>query len=120
VRPKVEKSLLCPACGVILADAVVPRWPGSLLESLVVISPEGDRLQPMGVGVQVRLAEQQAAAASSAREREDAEARVRYLKRNVSELVYELRCRNGHRVLRSVPQIVRAIRRSSGTWVTLG
>jgi hypothetical protein len=120
LRPKLEKSLLCPACGVIMADAMVPRWPGSLLESLVLTTPDGHRLQPVGVGVQVRMAEQQVAEAASAREREEAEARLRYLRRNVSELVHDLRCRNGHRLLRTVPQLIRAMRGSSGAWVSLG
>ena len=120
MRPKLEKSLLCPACGVIMADAMVPRWPGSLLESLIVTTPEGHRLEPMGVGVQVRIAQQEMAEAASARERDEAEAHVKYLKRNVSELVYDLRCRNDHRLRRTVPQIVRAMRGSSGAWVRLG
>jgi hypothetical protein len=119
LRPKLEKSLLCPACGVVMADALVPRWPGSLLESLVVSTPEGHRLQPMGVGVQVRIAQREVADAASARQRDEAEARVKYLKRNVSELVYDLRCRHGHRLLRTVPQIVRAMRDSPGAWVRL-
>ena len=38
----------------------------------------------------------------------------------MSELAYDLRCRNGHRVLRTVPQIVRAMRGSPGAWVSLG
>ena len=120
MRPKLEKSLLCPACGVILAEALVPRWPASLVESLRVTTPEGQRLQPLGVGAQVRMAQQQAAEAASDRERAEALARVRHLKRNVSELVYDLRCRNGHRLLRTVPQIIRAMRGSRGAWVTLG
>jgi hypothetical protein len=33
--------------------------------------------------------------------------------------VFELRCRNGHRTLRTMPQIVRAMRSSPGAWVDL-
>ena len=115
-----RKSLICPACGVVVAEALLKPWPRRLLQNLVLTSPEGHHIQPMGVDLQLRLAEQALADAASARERDEAESRLAYLRRNVAESIYDLRCRNGHRILRTMPEIVRAVRRSPGSWVSLG
>jgi hypothetical protein len=114
-----RRSLTCPACGVIVAEAVRWGWPRSLLQNVTVTAPEGYVVQPIGVDVQLRLAKQEVANAASARERDDAQTRLAYLRRNAAELVYHLRCRNGHRTLRTMPDIVRAMRKSSGSWVSL-
>jgi hypothetical protein len=99
----VRKQLTCPACGVVMADATYRRWPGDLR----LTSPDGARLQPEGGAVLLR----QVGAGGADPDRED------YLRRHLGELFYDLRCRNGHRVLRTMPHLVRAIRRAGGRWV---
>jgi|1185.fasta_scaffold1152642_1 hypothetical protein len=100
-----RKQLTCPGCGVVIADATYTRWPGRL----VLLSPEGVRLQPESVGLQLRRA----------RDEHDT-VRAEFLERHLEELVFDLRCRNGHRTLRTMPQLARAVRAAGGTWVDLG
>lgn len=109
------KQLTCPRCGVVVGDAVYQRWPGKL----TITSPEGYRIPTLSVGVQVRLAKQRLAAAPPD-EHDEAAARLRFLRDNVSELIYDIRCRNGHSTLRTMPQLVRALRRTPGQWVSIG
>ena len=115
MRRRITKLLTCPGCGVIVATAVYQRWPGDL----VLTSLEGHRLHPMGGALQVRIAEQEAVEASSSTDREQARARLDFLERHLGELIYDLRCRNGHRIVRTMPQIVDAMRRTAGDWVSL-
>ena len=116
-RPgRVRKQLTCPACGTVMADAVLVPWLGRL----ELTSSEGHPLQPAGVGWQIRATEHQLARAATLAESELARARLEFLRRNVAELVYDLRCRNGHSTLRTMPQLVRAIRHAPGQWVSLG
>jgi hypothetical protein len=115
LRRRITKKLTCPACGAIVADATYRRWPSDL----VIVSVDGHLVQPTGVALQIRIAEQEIAAAAGSPEQDAAEARLAYLRRNASELVYDLRCRNGHRVLQTMPQIVHRVRSSPGSWVTL-
>jgi hypothetical protein len=105
MRRTIHKQLICPLCGVVLAEATYTRWPGRL----VLESPEGARLQPESIGLQLRRA----------RAEQDAD-RVAFLERHLEELVFDLRCRNGHRTLRTMPQLARAIRTAGGSWVELG
>jgi hypothetical protein len=114
-RRHVQKELLCPACGDVLAAAVYTRWPGNL----VLTSPGGYRIQPESVAVQIRLAQQDQAANGPAT-RLAARDRLDFLRRHGSELVYDLRCGRGHSTLRTAPQIVRAMRNTAGAWATLG
>ena len=116
MRWSITKQLICPACGVVIADATYQRWPGNL----TLLSPEGYRIQPESVGVQIRRAETEVERAPSAATRKYAEDRVRFLKRSVAELVFDLQCRNGHSTLRTMPQLVRAIGKAGGRWVDLG
>lgn len=117
IRPrKVRKQLTCPACGVVLADALLAPW----LSRLELTSLDGRILQPEGVGLQIRLTEQQLAAADSRAATEQARARLEFLRRHLEELVYDLRCANGHSTLQTMPQLVRAIRRTPGRWVSVG
>ena len=114
-RRHVQKELRCPVCGDLLAAAVYTRWPGNL----VLTSPDGYRVQPEGVAVQIRLGQQdQTADAPATRLR--APDRLDFLRRHVDELVYDLLCGRGHSTLRAGPQIVREMRDGAGTWVTLG
>ena len=75
-------------------------------------------LQPLGVAVQIRLAEQDLTSQDGER-RSQAEQRLSFLRRHLGELVYDLRCRRGHSTACTMPQLVRAMRRTSGRWVTL-
>jgi hypothetical protein len=99
-----EKELTCPTCGVVVAHAAHRRFPSRL----VMTDPDGFPVVPESVALQLQRA----------RERDDEDA-VAFLRRHVTELVVELRCRNGHRTLRTVPQVVRAMRGSPGAWVDL-
>jgi hypothetical protein len=105
VRRRIEKQLTCPECQVVVADATYTRWPGNL----VLVSPDGVRLLPESVGLLLRRARA-----------EGDETRVAFLERHLEELVFDLRCRNGHRTLRTMPQLARAIRTAGGRWVDLG
>jgi hypothetical protein len=39
---------------------------------------------------------------------------------NITDPIYDLRCRRGHSTLRTTPQIARAGTQASGDWVSLG
>lgn len=80
-------------------------WP----PSLDLRSVEGYVLMPSRAGKLVR----------EARERGDEPDDVQFLDENAYELAYELSCRCGWRAVRLVPQIVEAVRRARGGWVTL-
>jgi hypothetical protein len=117
IRPRqVRKLLTCPGCGVVVAEAVLVAWLGKL----ELTSTEGRLLQPTAVWLQVGSAQQQLAAATSVAESLQAQSRLDFLRRNAGELVYDLTCRNGHSTLRTMPQLVRALRRTPGQWVSLG
>ena len=108
-RPLV-KELICPACGVVIAEATYRRWP----PDLVLVAPSGVLLQPETVAVQMARAQAAEQAGDS-----EAATHVAFLERNLGELVYDLRCRNGHSTLRTMPQLVRSVRRAGGRWVDL-
>ena len=99
-----EKELTCPSCGVVVAHAGHRRFP----PRLVLTSPEGPPVVSESVGLLMTLA----------RQRRDDDA-LAFLRRYPDERVFELHCRNGHRTLRTMPQIVRAMRHSPGAWVDL-
>src|SRR4051794_16714081 len=61
LRRQITKKLTCPACGAIIADATYRRWPSDL----VLISVDGHLVQPIGVALQIRLAEQEIAAGAA-------------------------------------------------------
>jgi hypothetical protein len=114
-RRRVEKDLPCPACGDILAAAVYARRPGDL-----VLTPlDAHPVRPDSAAVQIRLAQHDHTAGEPAR-RLAAPDRLAFLRRNAGEPIYDLRCRRGHSTLRTAPQIVRAMRKTPGAWVTLG
>ena len=46
--------------------------------------------------------------------------RLAFLKGNVEEMVFDIACRNGHSILRTMPEIARAIRSTPGPLVDLG
>jgi hypothetical protein len=101
----VTKQLVCPACGVVVADVRHRTWP----VVFVLVSPDGAQLQPATGLVLLRQVQAQAGG----------EDRADFVRRHLGELLYDLRCRNGHSTLRTLPQLVRAVRRARGRWVDL-
>ena len=99
------KELLCGECGDVIASVAGRVWP----PKLEVTSVEGYPLTPVRAGVLVRQACEEGVP----------RARVDLLDRNAYELAYELRCRSGHKAVRLVPELARAIRATKGRWVTL-
>lgn len=110
MRWSISKKLTCPNCGVVIADATYRRWPGNL----ILVSPEGVRLQPESVAVQLRRAQVDHGGSPGGTEGLD-DARIDFLRRHLDELVYDLRCRNGHSTVRTMPELV--IRGAHGQWV---
>ena len=113
---RTTKQLICPACGVLLAEATYQRFPGYL----VLVGPDGARVLPENAGMQERRAVMRVEQAASPAEERQARDRLEFLRRNFGELVFDLRCRNGHSTLRTMPQLVRMVRRAPGQWVDLG
>jgi hypothetical protein len=105
-------QLMCPHCGAVVATAVYRRWPGTLTLNAV----DGTPLPPESVGLQLIRA--RARAAENPRDPAAAD-RLAFLEDNVQELVFDLTCPVGHSILRTMPQIVRAIRSASGPLVDL-
>ena len=101
----VAKQLLCPACGVVIADARYRAFPGTL----TLVAPGGAVLQPSSGAVLLR----------QVRAEPGGEDRVDFVERHLGEVLYELRCRTGDSTLRTLPQLVRAVRRARGRWVEL-
>jgi hypothetical protein len=109
----VSKQLICPRCGDVVADAVYRRWAGRL----TITSIEGHQITPSGWAIQLRLAQQDMSSAS-VEDLDEAQARLDFVRRNIGELIYDIRCRRGHSALRTGPQITRALRRTPGRWVS--
>lgn len=108
----VTKQLTCPACAVVIGTAVYRRW----TPRLTVTSVDGRPTPPESVALLLLRAKADLAAGRGGAA---AEARVAFLERNITELVFDFRCRNGHSTLRTMPQVVRATRRHPGQWVDL-
>lgn len=113
VLRRVSKQLICPHCGDVVADAVYQRWTGRL----TITSIEGHQITPSGWAVALRLVQQDMTSAS-VEDLEDAQARLDFIRRNIGELIYDIRCRREHSTLRTGPQIARALRRTPGRWVS--
>jgi hypothetical protein len=110
---RVSKQLTCPRCGDVVANAVYQRWTGRL----TITSIEGHQITPGDWAVQLQLVQQDMASASVG-DLEEAQARLDFVRRNIGELIYDIRCRRGHSTLRTGPQIARALRRTPGRWVS--
>ena len=106
-------QLMCPHCGGVVATAVYRRWPGTLTLTTV----DGTPLPPESVALQLSRARTRVA--ENPRDPAAAD-RLAFLEDNIQELVFDLTCRDGHSILRTMPQIVRAIRSASGPLVDLG
>lgn len=116
VLRRLTKQLMCGTCGDIIGEAVYRPW----LASLVITAAQGGyRIQPTGAALQERLAEQAAAAAPSGPERQEQQRRAEFIARHVSEVIYAFTCPRGHRILMTEPQVIAAMRRTRGSWVTL-
>ena len=112
---RLTKHLTCDHCGDVIADVVYRPWAARLS----VTSLDGQPLVPVSSGLQLRVAKQQLAAADPAGQAES-ERRLRFIERNLGELIYDLSCRQGHATLATAPQITSAVRRAQGRWVSLG
>ncbi len=66
----------------------------------------------------LQLARAKAHAAADPRDPAAAD-RLEFLKRHLEEMVFDIPCPNGHSLLRTMPQLARAIRHSPGEWVDL-
>ena len=99
----VEKHLTCPACGDLIAAAVYRPLAGQL----VLTAPAGHQLQPTGGELLLR------------RFADDPD-RLAYVRRNLGELIFDLRCPRGHETLVTMPALVRAMRSTPGRWVPAG
>ena len=112
---RTEKQLLCLRCGEAIGSVVYRPlgW------SLHITAPSGHELVPQLGAIQVRLAEQQIARASTAVEEAEATARLRFIKRHIGELMYDLPCPRGHHTMATAPQITRAVRKSRSDSVRL-
>jgi hypothetical protein len=113
--PRLVKQLVCPRCGDVMAAAEYRSFPPRLTLTAV----DGSPLPPIGGAVLVRALEREAAEAPPA-DREEAERRLGSSRRNLGELMHDLRCPRGHRTVQTVPALVRAMRRTQGRWVTPG
>jgi hypothetical protein len=111
--PSLSKQLICPQCGDVMADAEYRRFP----PRLTLTALDGSLLQPTRGAVLVRLLEQEAAEAPAA-DRAEAEQRLGSGRRQLGELLYDLRCPRGHRTVQTMPAIARAMRRTAGQWVS--
>ena len=98
-----SKQLMCPHCGGVVATAVHRRWPGKLTLAAI----DGTPVPPESVALQLLRA--RARLADNPRDPAAAD-RLAFLEDNVYELVFDLTCPNGHSILRTMPQIVRARR----------
>src|SRR5690242_6203565 len=111
-RP-LAKQLTCPRCGDVLADADYRPFPARLRLRGI----DGTELRPTGGAVLVRITQRQLDDPGDPG-RADAEDRLAFLRENLGELMYDLRCPRGHVTLATVPGIVRAMRRTPGRWVS--
>lgn len=106
----VRKQLLCPGCDDILAEAEHRRWP----PELTVLAPAGYEIMPRRSGAVQRDLE-----AGTLTSAGDEQALRSMLLTHHADLIYELTCPRGHRVIRAAPQITRAVRQADGQWVHL-
>ena len=109
----VTKQLMCPHCSRVVAAASYRRWPGRLRLTAV----DGTSLPPESVALQLVRARQRVA--ENPRDPAAAD-RLAFLKDNLEEFVFDIPCPDGHSIVRTMPQIVRAIRGSAGVLVDLG
>jgi hypothetical protein len=111
----VERTLVCPACGDVIGYARYRRWPGNLAITAVA----GHPLNPVAAGVLRRIAERELADATGAVGRDQAQDFIDFIDKHSTELIYDLTCPRGHPILRTAPQITRAMTRSGGGWTDL-
>lgn len=113
---RLSKQLICAHCDLVIATAAyrpLLSWRPD------ITSPEGSHLVPVSAAILLLIAEQELASAAPA-ERDQAQRRVNFIRRQMWEVIYDLPCARGHRTLVTSPQLVRAMRRAKGDWVFLG
>lgn len=113
---RLSKQLICAHCDVVIATA---EYRPLLSWRPEITSPDGNQLAPIAGSILLRIAEQELASAEPA-ERDQAQRRVSFIRRQLWEVIYDLPCPRGHRTLITSPQVVRAMRRAKGDWVFLG
>lgn len=111
----VRKQPTCPSCGIVVADATYRPWPGNL----TLTATDGSEILPSRGALPHRRAEQAVSAAAAA-DIEQAQARLEFVTQHIIELIYEIHCSCGHAILRTAPQLTRAMRHTRGRWVSLG
>jgi len=112
---RVTRQLICPRCGDVIGEGCYRPLAGWLS----ITQPGRIPADPAEGAVHARRAEQQLASASSPAEQEQAQADLRFVKRHMGELMYDLPCHRGHHALATTPQITRAVRRAKGNWAEL-
>jgi hypothetical protein len=111
----VTKQLTCAQCGDVVADAAYRHW-GAMLR---VVPVEGARVRATSGAVQLQLAKERLASAAPGAAADEARMALARVERDLGEAMYEIECRQGHRALRTAPQIRAALRRAKGRWVSL-
>ncbi len=101
----VPEEVTCPACGDVIATVAFRPVPAKL----TLTSPDGYLVQPTGGAVLLRQVAQV-----------ESPARAEFVRRNLGELMFDLRCRRGHSALATMPGLVREIRTTPGRWVPAG
>ena len=110
-----SKPLVCAHCDAVIGTAAyrpLVSW------RLDITSTEGCKLTPVAAPLLLRIAEQQLTNAAP-EERDEAQWRVRFIGRQLLEVIYDLPCRKGHHTLMTSPQVARALRQAKGEWVFL-
>jgi hypothetical protein len=107
------KQLSCPECEQVMGTA---SW--RLFTGLRIMSPDGFRLTPVSNDLMLRITEQRLASAP-APDQPEASRRRAFVLNHPGDRLYDIKCPNGHYTLTTAPLITKAIRRTSGNWVTL-
>lgn len=110
---RLVKQLTCPQCGDVVADADYRPFPSKLR----LRGTDGAPLRPTGGAVLVRLTQRQLDDPDDPG-RAQAEDRMEFIRQNLGELMYDLRCPRGHVTLATAPGIVRAMRHTPGRLVS--
>jgi len=112
---RISKQLICAHCDAVLATAA---YRPLLSWQLDIKSPDGHPLAPLSGSILLRIAQQRLASAPPA-EQPQAKRRVDFIDAHLAEVIYDLPCPRGHHTLITAPQIARAMRKTSGGWVSL-
>lgn len=112
---RITKQLICAHCDAVIGTASCRPL---LSWRLDITSFEGYQLTPLTSAVQLRIAEQELDSAEP-EQRQRAQWRVNFIRRQLLEVIFDLPCPRGHRTLVTEPRIARAMRKAKGSWVFL-